>query len=155
MKKSITIISLTFAFAAPFFTTFAQSTNAPSWKLPSPAVRDVAAHPSAHLGQLALRGVVGIVNPGKGFVLVDMKEYQNEGFNCLATDEPTKISVSWKGTAPKVKEKVRVKGRTTVMVAFSYYWWIWRPSRTHAEPANEVCGPGCGCEVPANPESGP
>lgn len=111
MNKIILTIGLAFAIAVPFSSAFAQSTNASSSKLPSPAVREVAAHPAAHLGQLALTGVVGIVNPGKGFVLVDMKEYQNEGFNCLATDEPTKISVRWTGTAPKVREKVRVQGR--------------------------------------------
>ncbi len=111
MNKFIITVGLAFAVAVPFSNAFGQSTNAPLPKLPSPAVRDLAAHPSAHVGQLALTGVVGIVNPGKGFVLVDMKEYQNEGFNCLATDEPTKISVRWTGTAPKVREKVRVKGR--------------------------------------------
>ncbi|MBU6410062.1 MAG: hypothetical protein KGR98_06725 [Verrucomicrobia bacterium] len=111
MNKFIITIVLVFAIAVPLSIALAQSTNAPSSKPPSPAVRDVAAHPSAYVGQLALTGVVGIVNPGKGFVLVDMKEYQNEGFNCLATDEPTKISVRWTGTAPKVREKVCVKGR--------------------------------------------
>ncbi len=112
MNKIIITIGLAFAIAVPFSSALAQSsTNAPSSKLPSPAVRDVAANPAAHLGQLVLTGVVGIVNSGKGFVLVDMKEYQNEGFNCLATDEPTKISVRWTGKAPKVREKVCVQGR--------------------------------------------
>lgn len=80
-------------------------------KVPSPPVRDVAADPAAHLGRLALDGVVGIVTPGKGFVLVDMKEYREEGFACLSTDEPTKITVQWTGAAPKVKAKVRVVGK--------------------------------------------
>lgn len=111
MNKNIITIGLAFAVAMPLSIGFAQSTNAPSSKPPSPAVRDVAAHPSAHVGQLALTGVVGIVTPEKGFVLVDMEEYQEEGFGCLATDEPTKISVQWTGAAPKVKDKVRVDGK--------------------------------------------
>lgn len=111
MNKIIITIGLAFAVAMPLSIAYAQPTNAPSSKPPSPAVRDVAAHPSAHVGQLALTGVVGIVTPEKGFVLVDMKEYQEEGFGCLTTDEPTKISVQWTGAAPKVKDKVRVDGK--------------------------------------------
>lgn len=111
MKKLINIVGLAVAVAMPLFTALAQPTNAPSSKMPSPQVRAVAAHPSAHIGKLTLTGVVGIVNPGKGFVLVDMKEYREEGFNCLASDEPTKIAVHWTGAAPKVKETVRVEGR--------------------------------------------
>lgn len=111
MNKIILTLSLAFAVAMPFSITFAQSTNSPSSKLPSPEVRDVAANPSAHVGQLALTGVVGIVTPEKGFVLVDIKEYQEEGFGCLTTDEPTKISVQWAGAAPKVKDTVRVDGK--------------------------------------------
>lgn len=85
--------------------------NASAMDAPSPEVREVAANPSAYLGRLTLSGVVGIVNPQKGFVLVDTKEYQGEGFACLNTDEPTKISVLWPGTAPKVKETVQVEGQ--------------------------------------------
>lgn len=111
MKKLVKIVSLAVAVTMPLFTALAQPTKAPSSKTPSPQVRAVAAHPSAYVGKLMLTGVVGIVNPGKGFVLVDMKEYRDEGFNCLASDEPTKIAVHWTGAAPKVKETVRVEGR--------------------------------------------
>ena len=76
----------------------------------SAEVRDVAANPSEHIGRLTLSGVVGIITPEKGFVLVDMREYQ-EGFGCLTTNEPTKISIQWMGEAPKVKDKVRVEGQ--------------------------------------------
>lgn len=112
MKNVIIIIGLALAIAAPL-STLAQSTNSTNSVAasPSPEVRDVAANPSAHLGHLTLFGVVGIVTPEKGFVLVDMKEYQNEGFGCLTTDEPTKISVRWTGAAPKVKDKLRVDGQ--------------------------------------------
>ena len=77
---------------------------------PSPAVRDVAGNPAAHLGRLSLVGVVGIATPHKGFVLMDMQEYQGEGLACLTTPERTKIPVIWSGAAPKVKQTVRVDG---------------------------------------------
>ena len=76
-------------------------------------MRDVAAKPEAHLGHLAFSGVIGIVTPEKGFVLVDNKEYAAEGFGCLTKDEPTKISVRWTGASPKVKDKVLVEGQLT------------------------------------------
>jgi len=85
--------------------------NAPAVVAASPEVREVAANPSAHLGRLTLSGVVGIVAPQKGFVLVDRKEYQGEGLACLNTDEPTKVSVQWSGAPPKVKDTVQVQGQ--------------------------------------------
>jgi hypothetical protein len=111
MKTIIVTLGLALAAALPVSTTLAQSTNSPSAKTPAPEVRDVASKPSAYLGPLTLNGVVGIVTPKKGFVLVDLKEFQEEGFGCLASDEPTKISVGWTGTAPKVKDKVRIEGK--------------------------------------------
>ena len=108
MTKIFTIIAL--VVAMPLSMTLAQTTNPPA-KSPSPEVRDVASKPSAHLGHLTLTGVVGIVTPEKGFVLVDKKEYDDCGLDCLASNEPTKISVLWKGPAPKVKDKVRVEGQ--------------------------------------------
>lgn len=54
-------------------------------------MRAVAANPAAHLGQLTLTGVVGIATLQKGFVLVDMAEYQAEGLSCLNTSEKTKF----------------------------------------------------------------
>lgn len=113
MKKILFSIGLAFAFAASLSTASAQSTNSAPAKAASPEVRDVASNPSAHLGDLTLKGVVGIVTPNKGFVLVDMKEYQDEGFGCLNTDEPTKISVQWTGVAPKVKDELKVSGKLT------------------------------------------
>ena len=75
-----------------------------------PTIRAVAAHPAQYLGRLVLTGVVGIVTPGKGFVMVDRREYRRQGFACLASDEPTKIPVQWKGAAPIIKQIVRVDG---------------------------------------------
>lgn len=108
MKKIIITLGIALAITLPLL---AQSTNSPSTKTPSPEVRDVASKPSAYLGSLTLTGVVGIVTKGKGFVLVDMKEYEGCGLSCLADNEPTKVSVLWKGEAPKVKDKVRVDGK--------------------------------------------
>ena len=113
MKKIILTTGLALAIAMSLPAIFAQSANSPSPKTPSPEVRDVAGNPSTYVGRLTLKGVVGIINAQKGFVLVDMKEYQNEGFACLATDEPTKITVHWTGAAPKIKDKVRVEGVLT------------------------------------------
>jgi hypothetical protein len=42
---------------------------------------------------------------------VDRNEYEAEGFGCLTTDEPTKLSIRWTGDAPKVKDKLRVEGK--------------------------------------------
>lgn len=108
MNKILIIGCLTIVTA---MAAISQSTNSPSATKPPPEVRDVASKPAAYLGNLTLTGVVGIVTPQKGFVLVDNKEYQEEGFGCLASDEPTKISVVWPGDAPKVKDKVRVEGK--------------------------------------------
>lgn len=77
---------------------------------PTLEVRAVASNPSAHLGHLVLTGYVGIATPSKGFVLMDNTEYRNEGLACLTVPEPTKIPVVWTGTAPKVKQAVRVDG---------------------------------------------
>lgn len=84
--------------------------NKPVAAVSSPAVRDVAAHPAAHLGRLSLSGVVGIATAGKGFVLIDMREYRQEGLACLTNREKTKIPVVWSGAAPKVRQAVRVDG---------------------------------------------
>ena len=76
----------------------------------SQEVRNVAANPSAHLGRLTLSGVVGIVTPHKGFILMDTLEYQREGLACVTNAEKTKIPVVWSGAAPKVKQAVHVDG---------------------------------------------
>ncbi len=90
---------------------FARPKSPPTTAPRSPTVRAVATHPAAYLGHLILSGVVGLVTPGKGFILVDTREYRQEGFVCLTTDEPTKIPIEWMGTAPRVKETVRVAGK--------------------------------------------
>ncbi len=63
------------------------------------------------------------------------------------------IYLSFFGAAFLPLVKSLVAGVTTVMVVFSYYWWIWRPSRNDAKLSKSACGPGCGCEAPASAES--
>lgn len=63
------------------------------------------------------------------------------------------IYLSFFGAAFLPLVKPLVAGVTTAMVAFSYYWWIRRPSRNDAKLSKSACGPGCGCEAPASAES--
>lgn len=54
--------------------------------------------------------------------------------------------------------KPLVAGVTTAMVAFSYYWWIWRRSRNEANaPAISDCptSAGCNCNSAINSEITP
>lgn len=73
-------------------------------------VNDVAAKPESHLGHVTILGVVAIVTPGKGFVLVDQREYGKCGLSCLTEKGTRKIPVQWTGAAPKLEETVRVEG---------------------------------------------
>lgn len=63
------------------------------------------------------------------------------------------IYLSFFGAAFLPLVKPLVAGVTTVMVVFSYYWWIWRPNRNDTKPSSQCCEPGCGCEAPARAES--
>jgi hypothetical protein len=81
---------------------------------PAPAdavtVNDLAGKPGEHLGRVQLVGVVAAVSPGKGFVLVDKREYADCGLSCLAEPGTKKIPVRWIGDAPKVEQTIRVAG---------------------------------------------
>ena len=110
MKHLIFATAIFFAFSTILPAGVIFSSVPPATAPRSPTVRAVASHPAQYLGRLVLTGVVGIVTPGKGFIMVDMREYRREGFACLAKDEPTKIPVQWKGAAPKIKQTVCVEG---------------------------------------------
>lgn len=110
MKHLIFAIAIFFAFSTMLPAGLIFSSMPPATAPRFPTVRAVASHPAQYLGRLALTGVVGIVTPGKGFIMVDMREYRREGFACLAKEEPTKIPVQWRGAAPKIKQTVRVDG---------------------------------------------
>jgi hypothetical protein len=74
------------------------------------SVNDLAGKPGEHLGQVQLIGVVAVVSPGQGFVLVDKREYADCGLTCLAEPRTKKIPVRWNGDAPKLEQTVRVAG---------------------------------------------
>ncbi|HXG23292.1 MAG TPA: hypothetical protein VNJ09_01960 [Chthonomonadales bacterium] len=73
-------------------------------------VNDLAVKPDAHLGKIAVVGVVATVNEKKGFVLIDSREYKECGLSCLTEPGTKKVLVRWTGAAPKVKDSVRVEG---------------------------------------------
>ena len=74
------------------------------------SVDDLAGKPADHLGQVQLVGVVAAVSQGKGFVLVDKREYVDCGLSCVAEPATKKIPVRWSGDAPKIEQTVRVVG---------------------------------------------
>jgi hypothetical protein len=88
--------------------------TAPKAKTPVPektvTVNDLAAKPATYMGRVAIVGVVGTVEAGKGFVLIDNKEYSECGLSCLTEAGTKKIPVRWTGAAPKVESPVRVDG---------------------------------------------
>ena len=73
-------------------------------------VNDLAAKPGEHLDRVQLVGVVAAVSQGKGFVLVDKREYADCGLSCFAEPGTKKIPVRWSGDAPKLEQTVRVAG---------------------------------------------
>lgn len=73
-------------------------------------VNDLAGKPSEYLGPVQLVGVVAVVSQGKGFVLVDKREFADCGLSCLAESGTKKVPVRWDGDAPKLEQTVRVAG---------------------------------------------
>ena len=57
-------------------------------------VNHFAGKPDEHLGQVQLIGVVAAVSQGRGFVLVDKREYADCGLTCLAEPGTKKIADS-------------------------------------------------------------
>ena len=76
----------------------------------SGAVHEVAANPKQYLGNVALSGVVAAVTPGKGFILVDQREYDACGISCLYERGTAKVPVQWTGDAPMMEAHLRVEG---------------------------------------------
>ncbi len=73
-------------------------------------VNELAANPAAHSGPVSVVGVVGTVNAGKGFVLIDKKEFEECGLSCLVEPGTKKIPFAWTGPTPQVKQTVQVDG---------------------------------------------
>jgi uncharacterized protein YdeI (BOF family) len=106
MKHALVIITAFIAFTA---SAFAAEPSAPKAVKPL-TVDELAANPAAHSGHVSVVGVVGTVNPGKGFVLVDNKEFKNCGLSCLTEPGTNKIPFLWSGATPQVKQTVQVDG---------------------------------------------
>ncbi len=105
MKHALVII----AFIAFTASTFAAEPNTTKLRKPL-SVDELAANPVAHSGRVLVVGVVGTVNPGKGFVLVDVREFKNCGLSCLTEPGTNKIPFLWTGTVPQVTHTVQVDG---------------------------------------------
>ncbi len=88
---------------------FAVERNTPKAMKPI-SVNELATNPAAHSGRVSVVGVVGTVNPGKGFVLVDAREFKNCGLSCLTEPGTNKIPFVWSGATPQVKQTVQVDG---------------------------------------------
>jgi hypothetical protein len=73
-------------------------------------VNDLAANPSAYLGQVAVIGVVAAVKAGQGFTIVDKREYADCGLSCLNEPDTRKIPVRWNGDPPKLQQTIRIIG---------------------------------------------
>jgi hypothetical protein len=73
-------------------------------------VNDLAADPSAYLGQVAVIGVVAVVKAGQGFTIVDKREYAACGLSCFNEPDTRKIPVRWDGAPPKLQQTVRITG---------------------------------------------
>ena len=73
-------------------------------------VNDLAGDPVAHLGQVAVVGVVAAVKAGQGFTIVDEREFADCGLSCLNEPDTQKIPVRWDGTPPKLQQTVRING---------------------------------------------
>lgn len=106
MRQTVLII---IAFVALAATAYAAEPNTPKAVKPL-SVNELAANPAAHSGRILVVGVVGTVNPGKGFVLIDSREFQECGLSCLTEPGTNKIPFVWTGATPQVKQTVQVDG---------------------------------------------
>ena len=88
----------------------AQSAQASKSEQKSVSVNELAGNPSAHMGSVTLTGVVGTVTAGKGFTVVDTREYRACGLSCLTEAGTKRIPVQWSGAPPKLEETVCVEG---------------------------------------------
>ena len=102
-------ILILIAFIAVTSAAYAEEPNTPKAVKPL-TVNELAANPAAHFGRVSVVGVVGTVNPGKGFMLVDSREFKNCGLSCLTEPGTNKIPFIWTEVAPQVKQTVMVDG---------------------------------------------
>ncbi len=103
------VLVIMIAFIAIMASAYAAEPDTPEAGKPL-TVDELAANPAAHAGRVSVVGVVGTVNPGKGFVLVDSREFKNCGLSCLTEPGTNKIPFVWTGATPQVKQTVQVDG---------------------------------------------
>ncbi len=103
------VIAIIIAVVAVTAAAYAEEPNTPKAGKPI-SVDELAANPTAHSGRVSVVGVVGTVNPGKGFVMVDSREFKNCGLSCLTEPGTNKIPFIWTGATPQVKQTVQVDG---------------------------------------------
>ncbi len=109
LAKMKHLIAIIIAVVAVTAAAYAEEPNAPKAGKPL-SIDELAANPAAHSGRVSVVGVVGTVNPGKGFVLVDSREFKNCGLSCLTEPGTNKIPFVWTGATPQVKQTVQVDG---------------------------------------------
>ena len=102
-------ILILIAFIAVTSAAYAEEPNTPKAVKPL-TVNELSANPAAHFGRVSVVGVVGTVNPGKGFMLVDSREFKNCGLSCLTEPGTNKIPFIWTEVAPQVEQTVQVDG---------------------------------------------
>ena len=101
----LTIIAL----AAVTSAAYAQEPITPKSVKPL-TVNELAPNPAAYIGHVSVVGVVGTVNPGKGFVLIDSREFNGCDLSCLSDSKTNKIPFIWTEVAPQVRQTVLVEG---------------------------------------------
>jgi len=74
------------------------------------SVNELAAKPDSHIGKVVVVGRVAAVTPGRGFTLIDSVNCATCTTECLTDKSTKKIPFLWSGTAPLVKNVVRVQG---------------------------------------------
>jgi hypothetical protein len=74
------------------------------------SINELAANPQTYIGKVVVVGRVAAVTPGKGFTLIDSVNCATCTTECLTDKNTKKIPFLWAGTAPMVKNVVRVQG---------------------------------------------
>ncbi|MBJ6751498.1 hypothetical protein [Geomonas anaerohicana] len=74
------------------------------------SINELTAKPQTHIGKVVVVGRVAAVTPSKGFTLIDSAKCATCTTECLTDKNTKKIPVLWAGTAPVVKNVVRVQG---------------------------------------------
>lgn len=74
------------------------------------SINELASKPQSYIGKVIVVGRVASATPGKGFTLIDSANCATCTTECLTDKNTKKIPFLWAGTAPVVKNVVRVQG---------------------------------------------